>query len=69
MGRDRGKTRAQSGGGGCHVPCGGRKRVKVTKKGKKWMERKRGKKNDKSGKKKQKKGKIFLFLVLGRIDP
>jgi len=42
--------------------------VDVTKTGK-WMERKRRKKNDKSGKKKQKKGKIFLFLVLGRIDP
>ena len=54
MGRDRGKTCAQSGGGGCRVSCGGRKRVKVTKKGK-WMERKRRKKNDKSGKKKKKK--------------
>ncbi len=41
------------------MSCGGRKRVKVTKKGK-WMERKRRKKNDKSGEKKKKKVK-FIF--------
>ena len=65
MKRYRGKTCVQSGGGGCRVSCGGRKRMKVTKTGK-WMERKRRKKNEQ---KKKKKSKIFFYLVLGRIDP
>ncbi len=64
MGRDRDKTCVQSGGGGCRVSCGGRKRVKVTKTGK-CMERKRTKKNDKSGKKTKTK-KVNFFVVVAR---
>ncbi len=51
------------------MSCGGRRTVNVTKTGK-WMEGKRRKTNDKSGKKRrwQKKNEFCFIMVLGAID-